>query len=187
MFVGLDLQYRPLRPSRSCRFLTVGETPRARGRFYGRCALGDAAARERWIEKLDRERLQKLQELRLDLSASVRPYVEELWRLKGDQLRAQKQGEAGGLPATDALQSLSDHVTQEIELFLDANSARLEELQLPRDALVKATVISLDAFIRQPTTEETQIELPEAVLAGFPKEVRAFLRPDPADSRETPS
>jgi len=46
---------------------------------------------------------------------------------------------------------------------------------------VKATVISLDAFIRQPTTEETQIELPEAVLAGFPKEVRAFLRPNPAD------
>ena len=72
-------------------------------------------------------------------------------------------------------------MTQEIGLFLDANSARLEELQLPRDALVKATVISLDAFIRQPTTEETQIELPEAVLAGFPKEVRAFLRPNPAD------
>jgi hypothetical protein len=71
-------------------------------------------------------------------------------------------------------------VTQAIELFLDGNAARLEELQLPRDALVKATVISLDAFIRQPTTEETQIELPEAVLAGFPKEVRAFLQPEPA-------
>jgi hypothetical protein len=179
--VGLDLQYRPLRPSRSCRFLTVGEAPEVRGTFYARCALGDADARERWIDRLDRERLQKLQELRLDLSASVRPYVEELWRLKGDQLRAQKQGEAGAPLATDALQSVSASVTQAIELFLDGNTARLEELQLPRDALVKATVISLDAFVRQPTTEETQIELPESVLAGFPKEVQAFLRPQPAE------
>jgi hypothetical protein len=178
LFVGLDLQYRPLRPSQSCRFLTVGELPTVYGTFYARCALGDAAARGRWIERLDRERLQKLQVLRFDLVASMRPQIEELWRLKGDQLRAQKQGEAVSPDATDALHTVSGQVTSAVERFLDQNAARLEELKLPRDALIKATLLTLEAFIEQPTTEEGQIELPDEVLAGFPREVRALLQPD---------
>jgi DNA-binding TFAR19-related protein (PDSD5 family) len=179
LFVGLDLQYRPLRPSRSCRFLTVGELATTPGTFYARCALGGAAARERWIERLDRERLQKLQVLRLALAASLRPQIEELWRVKGDQLREQKQGEREWPDSTAALQAASGQVTSAMEQFLDQNSERLEELKLPRDAVVKATLISLEAFITQTTSEQGQ--LPEEVLAGFPKEVRALLRPTRSD------
>jgi hypothetical protein len=181
LFVGLDLQYRPLRPSLSCRFLTVGEVPTIHGTFYARCALGDAAARRRWIERIDRERLQKLRSLRSDLAASLRPQIEELWRLKGDQLRAQKQADATWPDATAALQAVSSQVTTAVESFLDQNTATLKELKLPREALVKATLMSLEAFIEQPTTEEGQVELPEEVLAGFPREVRALLHPGPSD------
>jgi hypothetical protein len=181
VFVGLDLQYRPLRPSRSCRFLTVGELATIQGTFYARCSLGDAVARERWIDHLDRARLQKLQVLRLDLASSLRPQIEELWRLKGDQLRAHRQGEPEHPDATAALQAVSGQVTSAVERFLDQNLERLAELKLPREAMVKATLISLEAFIAQPTSEEGQVELPDEVLAGFPKEVRALLRPTRSD------
>ena len=81
LFVGLDLQYRPLRPSRTCRFLTVGDVASQPGTFYARCALGDAAARVRWLGGLDRERLARLRELRRRLAEFLRPSLEELWRL----------------------------------------------------------------------------------------------------------
>src|SRR5918911_1893731 len=81
VFVGLDLQYRPLRPSRTCRFLTVGEVGGTPGTFYGRCALGDAAARQRGMSSLDRDRVQRLQDLRLEMTSMLRPSLEELWRV----------------------------------------------------------------------------------------------------------
>jgi hypothetical protein len=181
LFVGLDLQYRPLRPSRTCRFLTVGEVSGARGSFYGRCALGDGAARQRWIERVDRERLQKLNELRVKLATVMRPQIEELWRLKGDQLRSQKLGEARDADATTAaLEAFSRRVTAQIETFLDLQSSTLAELQLPRDPLIQLTRLSLDSFVAQSTAEQSEVELPPEVLARFPPEVLALLRPDSA-------
>ena len=186
MFVGLDLQYRPMRPSRTCRFLTVGEVRGLRGTFYGRCALGDAAARERWMSRMDRERLQKLQDLRLELSAFLRPSIEELWRLKGDQLRAQRLGE-GADPAvqTEALQALAQRVTDGIEAFFEEHSKTLEELGLPREPLVQVTRLSLDAFVAQTTAEQADIELPREVLSRFPPEILALVQPE-SSSTSTP-
>jgi hypothetical protein len=168
MFVGLDLQYRPMRPSRTCRFLTVGEVSGLRGTFYGRCAMGDAAARARWMSHVDRERLHKLQELRLELSAFLKPSIEELWRLKGDQLRGQRlgDGEDAAVP-TQALQSLAQRVVEGIEAFFDAKSQTLEELQLPRGPLIQMTRLSLDAFVAQTTAEQADVELPREVLSRF--------------------
>jgi hypothetical protein len=181
MFVGLDLQYRPLRPSRTCRFLTVGEVSGLRGTFYGRCALGDAAARQRWMSRIDRERLHKLQDLRLELSAFLKPSIEELWRLKGDQLRAQKLGED---PAalTEALRTLADRIAEGIDTFLDSKSQTLEELQMPRGPLVQLTRLTLDAFVAQVTSEQAEVELPGEVLSRFPPEVLALVRPESSAS-----
>jgi hypothetical protein len=179
LFVGLDLQYRPMRPTRTCRFLTVGEVSGTRGSFYGRCALGDSAARQRWIDRVDRDRLQKLNELRVKLAAVMRPQIEELWRLKGDQLRAQKHGEARDVDgSTAALEEFSRRVTAQIETFLDLHSSTLSELQLPRDPLIQLTRLSLESFVAQSTAEQSQVELPPEVLARFPPEVLALLRPD---------
>jgi hypothetical protein len=167
-----------MRPSRTCRFLTVGEVTGARGSFYGRCALGDSAARRRWIDGVDRDRLQKLNELRLNLAAVMRPQIEELWRLKGDQLRAQKLGEGQDATAsTAALEEFSERVTAQIETFLDVHSSTLAELQLPRDPLIQLTRLSLENFVEQSTAEQAALELPPEVLAGFPPEVLALLRP----------
>jgi hypothetical protein len=180
MFVGLDLQYRPMRPSRTCRFLTVGEVSGMRGTFYGRCALGDAAARERWISRVDRERLYKLQELRLELSAFLKPSIEELWRLKGDQLRAQRLGDhEDPVGQTQALQALAERVTEGIEAFLETKSKTLEELQLPPDSVVQWTRLTLDAFVKQTTAEQADVELPREMLSRFPPEVLALVRPEP--------
>jgi hypothetical protein len=187
MFVGLDLQYRPMRPSRTCRFLTVGEVSGLRGTFYGRCAMGDAAARERWMSHVDRERLHKLQELRLELSAFLKPSIEELWRLKGDQLRGQRLGDGEDAAApTQALQSLAQRVVEGIEAFFDAKSQTLEELQLPRGPLIQLTRLSLDAFVEQTTAEQADVELPREVLSRFPPEVLALVRPEPSVSTSKP-
>jgi hypothetical protein len=183
MFVGLDLQYRPLRPSRTCRFLTVGEVSGLRGTFYGRCALGDAAARQRWMSRIDRERLNKLQDLRLELSAFLKPSIEELWRLKGDQLRAQRQGDGEDPVAlTEALRALADRIAEGIDAFLDSRSQTLEELQMPRVPLVQLTRLTLDAFVEQDTSEQADVELPGEVLSRFPPEVLALVRPESSAS-----
>jgi hypothetical protein len=187
MFVGLDLQYRPMRPSRTCRFLTVGEVSGLRGTFYGRCALGDSAARLKWMSRVDRERLQKLQELRLELSAFLKPSIEELWRLKGDQLRAQKLGDSEDPAAvTQALQDLAHRVTEGIEAFLDEKAQTLEELQLPREPLVQLTRLSLDAFVEQTTAEQADVELPREVLSRLPPEALALVRPESSVSSANP-
>jgi hypothetical protein len=130
---------------------------------------------------VDRDRLQKLNELRVKLAAVMRPQIEELWRLKGDQLRAQKLGETRDAEAsTAALEEFSLRVTVQIETFLDAQSSTLVELQLPRDPLIQLTRLSLDSFVAQSTAEQSEVELPPEVLARFPPEVRALLRPDSA-------
>jgi hypothetical protein len=179
MFVGLDLQYRPLRPSRTCRFLTVGEVSGLRGTFYGRCTLGDAEARQRWMSRVDRERLHRLQALRVELSAFLKPSIEELWRLKGEQLRAQRLGDGEDVGAlTEALRTMADRVTEGVDAFLDAKSEALEELQMPREPLIQLTRLTLDAFIQQTTAEQAEIELPREVLSRFPPEVLALVRPE---------
>ena len=178
LFVGLDLQYRPLRPNRTCRFLTVGEASGTRGSFYGRCALGDAAARQRWIEHVDRERLEKLQALRTELGSLLRPQIEELWRLKGEQLRAQKRGEASEVAAsTDALQLFSEPLNRQIESFFERHSTTLAELQLPRDPLEELARRALDAFVEQTTAEQEEFELPADVTDRLPPEIRTLLKP----------
>ena len=45
LYVGLDLQYRPLPPVTTCRHLTP--VSRAGGAYPG-CALGDQQGRENW-------------------------------------------------------------------------------------------------------------------------------------------
>ena len=178
LFVGLDLQYRPLRPNRTCRFLTVGETSGARGSFYGRCALGDAAARRRWIEQVDRERLEKLQALRAELAALLRPQIEELWRLKGDQLRAQKRGEPAEVAAsTEVLQRFSEPLGGQIESFFERHSATLAELHLPRYPLDELARRALDGFVEKTTAEQEEVELPADLADHLPPEIRTLLNP----------
>ena len=180
LFVGLDLQYRPLRPSRTCRFLTVGDVASQPGTFYARCALGDAAARLRWLAGLDRERLARLRELRRRLAEFLRPSLEELWRLKGDQLR--ERGLSGSRPAgsQEALRSLSDRLAAQVERFLEEEETGLAERGIPVDALLEATLLSLRAFVEQPTGELTNVELPDHLLGRFPEEVRALVQPVPS-------
>jgi hypothetical protein len=179
VFVGLDLQYRPMRPTRTCRFLTVGEVSGLRGTFYGRCALGDAAARARWINRVDPERLGKLNRLRTDLAAFLRPNIEELWRLKGDQLRARRLGEGDDPVArTELLQAFSSRMTERIEAFLNDHSDTLDQLQLPREPLIEFVRVALDAFVEQSTAEQDEVELPREMLARLPPEVLTLLRPD---------
>lgn len=178
LFVGLDLQYRPLRPSRTCRFLTVGEVRDFPGTFYGRCALGDAEARSNLLSRLDRERLAQLQTLRLELANLARAFVEELWQLKGEQLRVENLGQPGDSHASEqALQSLSNRFLRQTEAFLEEHDDSLRELGLPVDAVLQATAIALDAFVQQRTAEETQFELPDEVLERFPSDVRELVRP----------
>jgi hypothetical protein len=181
LFVGLDLQYRPLPPTRTCRFLTVGELTEPAGTFYGRCALGDTEARLAYVGRVDRDRLTKLRALQLQLASFSRPYVKELWRLKGDQLRVQNLGPTAASPEDAdldrALRSLRGRFLREIERFLEEHHESLRELGLPPDAVLHAASITLETFIRQQTSAQAPDELPDEVLERFPSDVRELLRP----------
>ena len=187
LFVGLDLQYRPLRPSRTCRFLTVGDVSSQPGTFYARCALGDADARARWLAGLDRERLARLQALRRRLAVFVRPHLDELWRLKGEQLRARGLSHSDPSDFQQAVQSLSDRLTLEVERFLEEQETGLAELGIPSDALLEATLLSVRTFVEQPTGELTDLELPDALLRRFPREVQALVQVHPVSSPPAPA
>ena len=67
-----------------------------------------------------------------------------------------------------------------MERFLEEEETVLAELGIPLDALLEATLLSLRAFVEQPTGELSNVELPDHLLGRFPEEVRALVQPVPA-------
>jgi len=74
-FRGPRPSYRPLQPVWTCQQLEVRPTGASGHRYYGRCSIGDAAARERWVEQV---RVVRLVTLR-DLSIQVKPGSRARW------------------------------------------------------------------------------------------------------------
>jgi hypothetical protein len=174
-FVALDLRYRPLQPVWTCQQLEVRPTGATGHRFYGRCSIGDAAARQRWVEQVRVARLQTLRELSTQVNRITRSLVTELWTAKGRQLEARKsiQGDAA---ETRAVQEVADRMRSQVIAFLDEHRAELEGAGLPYDAVVVLLGVLLERFVSQTSTDAPP-GLPPEVLADFPEAVRIFFHP----------
>jgi hypothetical protein len=177
-FVALDLRYRPLQPVWTCQHLEVRPTGASGHRFYGRCSIGDAAARERWVEQVRAVRLQTLRDLSTEINRITRPLVTELWAAKGHQLEAQKSSH-GDAAATKALREVATRMRSEVTDFLDQHRTELEGAGLPYDAVGVLVGVLIDRFVSQTSTDAPP-GLPPEVLADFPEAVRIFFDPSQA-------
>src|SRR3989442_3956834 len=151
-FVALDLRYRPLQPVWTCQHLEVRPTGASGHRFYGRCHIGDAAARERWVEQVRAVRLQTLRGLSTEVNQITRPLLTELWAAKGHQLEAQKSSH-GDAVETKAVREVADRMRREVTAFLDRHRAELEDAGLPYNALLVLVGVLMDRFVSQTSTD----------------------------------
>jgi hypothetical protein len=188
-FVALDLRYRPLQPVWTCQHLEVRPTGVSGHRYYGRCSIGDAAARERWVEQVRVARLLTLRDLSIQVNRIARPLVTELWAAKGRQLEARKSAQ-GDAAETRTVEEVAERMRSQVIAFLDEHKAELDAAGLPYDAVVVLVGVLLERFVTQTTTDAPP-GLPPEVLAGFPEAVRIFFdpsqgAPEAADSAQRP-
>jgi hypothetical protein len=175
-FIPLDTLYQPLEPVLTCRHLETRSMTQ-RHRWYGACALGNADARRHWARQIGIARLEQIRAMQRELGAAIAPYTIRLWALKGQQLRAFRDGADAG-PATVELRQLAGQMTAELEHFMQKRSAAFAGLDMPIDAAGRLIAVAIDRFIDTTYAAEITFEVPDDVLQRFPEQVRTFFRPD---------
>ncbi|MDQ6714339.1 MAG: hypothetical protein M3Z28_14305 [Candidatus Dormibacteraeota bacterium] len=174
-FIPLDTLYQPLDPVLTCRHLETRSMPQ-RHRWYGACALGDSTARRHWTRQVGVARLERIRAVQRELGAAMGPYTTRLWELKGQQLRAFRDGEDAAT-ATVSLRRLAGQVSAELDQFLQKRSSAFAEIEMPIEAAHNLIQIAIDRFIETKYASEISFEVPDDILQRFPEPVRAFFRP----------
>jgi hypothetical protein len=175
-FIPLDTLYQPLEPVLTCRYLET-RSMTERHRWYGACALGNSDARSRWARQVGVVRLARIRAVQRELGAAIAPYTTRLWELKGQQLRAIRDGR-DAVPATLELRGLAGKMTAELDEFLSKRGAAFAEIDMPVDAASKLVQVAIDRFIDTQYASEISFEVPDDILQRFPEPVRSFFRPE---------
>jgi hypothetical protein len=174
-FIPLDTVYQPLEPVLTCRHLETRPMAQ-RFRWYAACALGNSDARIRWARQVGVARLDRIRALQGELGAATAPYITGLWELKGQQLRAFRDGRDAG-SATADLRRLAGEMTAELDKFLRERSDDFAEVGMPVAAARRLIQIAIDRFINTRFATEISFEVPDDILRQFPEPVRTFFRP----------
>src|ERR1700736_1653300 len=175
----LDTLSQPLEPVLTCRHLETRGLPQ-RHRWYGACAVGDAEARRRWAREVGVARLQRIRAVQRELGIAIAPYNARLWEVKGQQLRAIRDGRDAS-EATAELRRLAAQMTADLHTFLSENSHTFADIDMPIDAARQLIQVAFDRFIETQFAPEVSFEVPEDVLRRFPEPVRTFFRPSVPD------
>ena len=175
-FIPLDTLYQPLEPVLTCRHLETRPMAQ-RHRWYGACALGNSDARSHWARQVGVARLERIRAVQRELGAAIASHTTRLWELKGQQLRAFRDGGDAG-PATIELRRLSDELTAELDQFLRKRSTAFDDIDMPIDAARKLIQVAIDRFIDTKYASEISFEVPDDILQRFPAPVRALFRPE---------
>jgi hypothetical protein len=174
-FIPLDTMYQPLEPVLTCRHLETRALTE-RHRWYAACALGDAEARRRWVNDVGLGRLQRIRAVQRDLGAAIAPFITRLWKLKGQQLLALRDGKDTE-PATRELRRLGSEMTGELSSFVKAHSQAFALIEMPADATMQLVRAAIDRFVDTRFETEVSLEVPDELLARFPEPVQSFFRP----------
>jgi hypothetical protein len=174
-FIPLDTLYQPLEPVLTCRHLETRAMAQ-RYRWYAACVLGNAEARTGWAREVGVARLERIRAVQRELSAATAPYTTRLWELKGQQLRALRDGHDAE-PATTELRQLAGQMTAELDQFLRERSSVFAEVDMPIDAARQLIIVAIDRFIDTQFAAEVSFDVPDDVLRRFPEPVRTFFRP----------
>src|SRR5260370_11686595 len=141
----LDTIYQPPEPVLTCRQPETRPMEQ-RHRWYGACALGNSDARSRWARQVGVTRLERIRAVQRELGAAIAPYTTRLWELKGQQLRAFRDGADAG-PATTELRRLSGLMTDELDQVLRKRSEAFEGIGMPIDAARQVIPVPIDPVI----------------------------------------
>ena len=174
-FIPLDTLYRPLAPVLTCRHLETRDMTQ-RYRWYASCALGNADARRRWVEEVGAPRLERIQALQRELGAAIAPYVTSLWKFKGQQLLALRDGKDPE-PATDAIRGLGVKMIAALSGFVKGHSQEFVAIEMPADATMQLVRAAIDRFVDTRFATEVSFEVPDDLLKKFPEPVQSFFRP----------
>jgi len=174
-FIPLDTLYQPLDPVLTCRHLETRSLPQ-RHRWYAACGLGDAEQRRRWAREVGVSRLQRIRAVQRQLSVAIAPYNARLWELKGQQLRAIRDGRDAS-QATAELRRLAGQMTADLDAFLKEKSTTFTDIDMPIEAARVLIQVAIDRFIDTQFATEVSFEVPDDVLQRFPEPVRTFFRP----------
>jgi hypothetical protein len=178
---AIDLQRRPALPVVTCAHLTVGAQPRGAS-FYPRCGLGTAADRERWVEEITPELLERLRALSAAYRGWVGSRMPPLWELKAAFLRAQQAGdEQAAWQARQALRGAVDGLLKDVDEFLAVHESQLQAVRLT-GAMLRPVLRAATGHFAFSDRSAERYRVPDDVLEGFPLRVRLFLtagRPAP--------
>jgi anti-anti-sigma regulatory factor len=128
-FIAADSNHQPLRPTITCRHLTMGNVERP-GRYYPRCALGSAADRLRWRTAVGASRLDEVRHLQEEFETATRQIRERLLHAK-----AALVGSHFARSARAELEDLSREFLDQVEQFLAERRERYDGIGMPADAL----------------------------------------------------
>jgi DNA-binding CsgD family transcriptional regulator len=173
--ISLDISHRPLGAVWTCRHLESRLMPNTDYRWYGACAIGDAAARRRWSAAIGADRLYEISRLRQEVSTLSGPYVQRLIELRTALQDVQGDGEQAR-QISRQVQGVVDEFMTEITRLLQSRKAVIDELHLPLRALQQLVRTAIDRFVEQGLAEPDW-EVPDEVLSLFPDDIRSYFRP----------
>ena len=171
LFIGLDSQQKPLPPVWTCRNLAAGDNHA--GGHYARCRLGDAAARERWVERVTSSRVDLMRALRREFAEFSRPYMQAILAAKARQVKHQDAA------ISAALRRVSDEFLDAAETHLQQRSNDLDRAGVPLDVARQIVTHAVDHWVRG-SSAPVFFEVPEQLLKRLPETARRLLKPEPA-------
>ncbi len=172
-FMPFDSLHRPLKPIWTCNFLAPRRALDKAHGYYASCALGTAADRRAWVERIPKGRLDGVVRLQREAAAVALPYTAQIYAAKARQ-RESAESEAR---ATLELESLLGQVEVDICAFIDEHSAEFEAASLPVDACKELMTMVMRDMIERRSAATSRFQPPAALLEKFPVEVRPLLFP----------
>lgn len=172
-FTALDLRYKPLRTVVTCRHLVAGKLPS--GGYYGRCALGDEAARRRWVARVGSGRLDRIRAIGAGYRTWAASRMPELWALKGTWLELRELNDQARSEAAAAdLRKRVENLIMEASDWVDARSSQLAEAGLPPEALKELIANATEDWARS-SSPVSGYRIPDELLGRFPTAVQVFF------------
>ena len=174
----VDSNDRPLRTIWSCRHMETKQVPGEPGHYYGACQLGDAKARQEWVQRIGPDRIRNVQRLRSQVMPIAQSFVDDLACLKGRQLEVSRaHGDAVAVLAQ--MRERAQRYLQEFETFLSERQELLQLAGMPLAAVMQIARQWVNEFISDTWgSSRSGPILPDDLVASLPESVRVFYAPN---------
>jgi hypothetical protein len=176
--IVVDSNDRPLRTIWSCRHMETKQVPGQPGHYYGACQLGDAKARQEWVQRIGPDRIRNVQRLRSQVMPIAQSFVDDLANLKGRQLEViRSHGDASEVLLQ--MRQRAQRYLEEFEAFLSERQGLLDLAGMPLGAVLKIARQWVDEFISDTWGRSRSAQvLPDDLVASLPESVRVFYAPN---------